>query len=321
MGSAGGGERAARTLVIFPGALGDLICAVPAIRAIGRRNPDASLELMARAELARLAAGRIAGIARGHSIDSPEVGAMFRAGGGHDEAARAFFGGFGAVHSFFASADARYRAELSDATRGAQISFHPFRPEHDGHVGAAYLRSVGGRCEDLDQDMDSSITLLESDLAAARQVLSRTGLEPARYLMILPGSGARAKNWPPERFVDLAGSLLEPMRSLVVLGPAEEALGDTFRKEKLCVERGLGLPTVAALARMSAAFVGNDSGVSHLAAAAGARGVVIFGPTDPRRWRPLGKIAVVSHDPLSDLDLDTVVLELRRIFDAARAGA
>jgi ADP-heptose:LPS heptosyltransferase len=309
--------HAARALVIFPGALGDLICALPAIAAIARRYPDADLELMAPSELARFAVGRIAGVARGHSIDSREMSAMFREDGGRDEAARAFFAGFDAIHSFFASADTKYRAALGEAAGGAEISFHPFRPEHPGHVAAAYLRSVGAPSENL----DTSIALLESDLASARQVLSRASLEPARYLMILPGSGSPAKNWAARRFVELARSIAEPMRSLVVLGPAEAALAGTFASEKLRVESALGLPTVAALARMSAAFVGNDSGVSHLAAAAGARGLVIFGPTDPRRWRPLGRVRIISHSLLPELTLDEVVSELRQIFDAAGAGA
>jgi ADP-heptose:LPS heptosyltransferase len=317
MDSAHRRERAARALVIFPGALGDLICAVPAIRAIARRYPGANLELMARGELARFAVGRIAAIARAHSIDSRVMSAIFKEGGGRDEAARAFFGGFGAVYSFFASADGQYRAALGEAARGAEISFHPFRPEYPGHVAAAYLRAVGAPRADL----DSSIALLESDLADASQILSRAGLEKGRYLMILPGSGAAAKNWPPERFVALAGSVAQTAGSLVVLGPAEEALADKFAGKNLRVERGLSLATVAALARMSAAFVGNDSGVSHLAAAAGASGVVIFGPTDPRRWLPLGKVAVISHDPLSELAMDTVLLELRQIIDAAGTGA
>jgi len=65
-----------RVLVIFPGALGDLICLVPAVRAIARRNPDATLELMARGELARFAVGRL-GFARGHSIDRRETDSNF----------------------------------------------------------------------------------------------------------------------------------------------------------------------------------------------------------------------------------------------------
>ena len=69
----------ARVLIIFPGALGDLICVGPAIRALGRMNPGAVLELMARAELAEFAAGRL-GVAAGHSIDRREMSAMFREG-------------------------------------------------------------------------------------------------------------------------------------------------------------------------------------------------------------------------------------------------
>ena len=75
-----------RVLVIFPGALGDLICLGPALRALARRHHDATLELMAREELARFAVDRMGvarigitrtGIARSHSIDRREVAALF----------------------------------------------------------------------------------------------------------------------------------------------------------------------------------------------------------------------------------------------------
>jgi heptosyltransferase-3 len=310
-------EHGARTLVIFPGALGDLICAAPAIRALAGRYPDARVELMARAELAHFAAGRIAGIARGHSIDCREMSAMFRRGGERDERARKFFGAFDTIHSFFASGDAQFRATLGAAASAARISFHSFLPDSSGHVAAAYLRSVGALCDDL----DASITLLDPDLEAARQVLERAGLEPAHYVIILPGSGSSAKNWPPEWFIELAKSVRTPMRPLVVLGPAEDAIAHLFAQAGLAVARDLRLETVAALARMAAAFAGNDSGVSHLAAAAGARGIVIFGPTDPVRWRPLGSVTVISSSPLGELAAQPVIAELRLILDESRNRA
>ena len=65
-----------RVLVIFPGALGDLMCLMPALAAISRRHSGASVELMARFELARLAMGRTL-VVRGHSIDAREVGELF----------------------------------------------------------------------------------------------------------------------------------------------------------------------------------------------------------------------------------------------------
>ena len=71
------------------------------------------------------------------------------------------------------------------------------------------------------------------------------------------------------------------------------------------------LSTLAGLSRLAAAFVGNDSGVSHLAAAAGAPGVVIFGPTDPDRWRPLGQVRVVRAANLGNLPVPEVASALR----------
>src|SRR5208282_1921802 len=88
-----------RVLVIFPGALGDLICLLPALTAISRRHRGASVELMARMELARLAAGRTV-VARAHSIDAREVGELFTEAGAQldvtrvNSDARRFFADF-----------------------------------------------------------------------------------------------------------------------------------------------------------------------------------------------------------------------------------
>src|SRR3989442_4874950 len=70
-------ESAKRVLVIFPGALGDLICLVPTLRALIPRHRGSSIELMAREELARFAVDRM-GVAAPHSIDRQEVAVLFR---------------------------------------------------------------------------------------------------------------------------------------------------------------------------------------------------------------------------------------------------
>ena len=106
--------HAERVLAIFPGALGDLVCLVPALRALARRhrdaNPAATLELMAREELARFAVDRI-GITRGHSIDRREVATLFAESPDLAEVTR-FFRPFTRIYSFFASDDARFRRAL-----------------------------------------------------------------------------------------------------------------------------------------------------------------------------------------------------------------
>jgi len=280
--------------------LGDLICLIPAIRAIVADHPGADVELMARMELARFAVGRI-GIARAHSIDRPEVSQLFVSDAPCSEATRSFFGSFARVYSFFAADDERFRSALTAVTR--EVRFYPFHPPGDDHVAIAYLRTMGVQAG---ATVEVGLELPDEDRDAASKILARNRLQPHSYLLVLPGSGSRSKNWPAEKFVALAERIAAAIKSLVVLGPAEEGIEDIFRARRIAPLRGLELGEVAALARQAKAFVGSDSGVSHLAAAAGASGVVLFGPTDPDRWRPLGRVAVIRHQPIADLTVEEV---------------
>ncbi len=307
-------ENDPRVLVIFPGALGDLICLVATLRAIARRHPGASLELMARAELSRFAVGRL-GISRAHSIDRREVSNLFA--DGNDAETRKFFDGFQRIYSFFAEDDARFRKSLASAARG-EISFYPFRPPGDGHVAACYLRSIGEqpaamRSENPAATRDGRIDLLPADSEAALRRLTSLGLERGRFILLLPGSGSSRKNWPADNFAALAERLASHTQPLVVLGPAEDAIEPFFRTRRLVMLNRLELGELAALAHLAQAFVGNDSGISHLAAASGARGVAIFGPTDPARWHPLGQVIVVRREPLARLGIEEVALAMAKI--------
>jgi lipopolysaccharide heptosyltransferase III len=307
--------RAPRTLVIFPGALGDLICLVPALNAIARRAGASSVELMARGELARLAVGRIAGIARGHSIDRREVAMLFRGDAGASAEVREFFTPFARIYSFFAANDARFRRALAEAAgESTPVSFHPFRAEEAGHVAEGNLRSIDAASEPL----DATVAVLATDLADASRALSRIGARARGYVLMLAGSGSAIKNWPPEKFVLLARRIAPAREAVVALGPTEANLGAKFEAARIPILRDLELGTVAAIARQAATFVGNDSGVSHLAAAAGARGVVLFGPTDPARWRPLGDVTVIRREPLAAIPVGEV---LRAVKASGRFSA
>jgi len=306
-----------RVLVIFPGALGDLMCLMPALAAISRRHPGASVELMARLELARLAAGRTV-VARGHSIDAREVGELFT-----DETsgnARRFFADFDRIYSFFASDDRRFRARLAAATDGL-VSFHPFRPGGDGHVSAAYLQATEIEIDETALPMYPRLEPTPDDLAAAARAIVQSKCGSSNLIVIFPGSGSPGKNWPAEKFAVLASKLSLSISNrssvAVILGPAEISLEPIFRESVAAVLKHLDLPTVAAIARLASAFVGNDSGVSHLAAAAGASGVVIFGPTDPARWAPMpaaadGQIIILRRNPIDSIKVDEVAAAVGR---------
>lgn len=296
-----------RVLVIFPGALGDLICLAPTLGRIARRHPQADLELMARDELAQFAVGRL-GIRRAHSIDRREVSHLFRGGGDEIALAQRFFGPFERIYCFFGARIPGFRSALGRASREHAVSFHHFRPPGEGHVAEAYLGGIG---EDARGALAAELSLLRSDVESAARRLGGLA-EPGKFVAIFPGSGSASKNWPLENFAVLAKSLEQETRVLFVLGPAEAGMEHQLARAH-GVLRDLPLGTVAAVARFAKAFVGVDSGVSHLASAAGTPGVVLFGPTDPARWRPLGKVRVVHRDPISAIEPVEVMAELHRL--------
>lgn len=299
-----------RVLVIFPGAIGDLICFGPALREIAKRNRGAAIELMARTELARFAVGRM-GVARGHSIDRREMGDLFTGNGADSIEAWRFFGDFLHTYSLFASNDETFRRSLSTLTRG-RASFYPFQPDGHGHVADGYLRALGAV---VNGPVKSCVEVSQSDLAASRKILERLGLLPQKFVLIFPGSGSPTKNWPIQQFLELAAAISRLKSVIFVLGPAESAYRRELDAKGVRMIDGLELAEVAGIARDARCFVGNDSGVSHLAAAAGAPGVVIFGPTDPVRWRPLGQVTVLRCQPIEHLEVREVEKAVTRLLN------
>ncbi|MGH7985532.1 MAG: glycosyltransferase family 9 protein [Candidatus Binataceae bacterium] len=295
-----------RVLVIFPGALGDLLCFAPALTMLSRRHHGAALELMAREELARFAVSRL-GVTRGHSIDRREVAALFSTSAAVS-GARGFFGAFAQIYSFFASSDDAYRAALMRAAQ-RPVSFHPFRPADSGHIAECYLRALG---EVPQLPLSANLHLRPTDFEMAHRTLEGFALKPRNFLLLAPGSGSPRKNWPAENSILLARRLAVRVMPVFLLGPAEKQQAEKFIDSGIVTLTGRELGEAAALASLSRGFIGNDSGISHLAAAAGAPGVVLFGPTDPRRWCPLGKVEVLRRDPLESLSICEVLAAIER---------
>ena len=294
-------------LIIFPGAVGDLICLGPTISAIGRRHSPVEIELMGRDELAQFAVGRL-GITRGYSIDRREMTHLFRESASDNDDARRFFGAFDRIYCFFNANDASFRRNLNEASRPGAPSFHPFRPPDDGHVAAAYLRDVTGESK-LE---DFAITLLPTDIESANRAISGIA-QPKNFVAIFPGSGSATKNWPIDKFVALADGIGKTSRAIFVLGPAEASIERSLANRGHAVITQKSLGTVAAIARMASSFIGNDSGVSHMASAVGTPGVVLFGPTDPDRWRPLGRVQILRRDPIHDIEIPEVLAALVKL--------
>jgi ADP-heptose:LPS heptosyltransferase len=118
-----------------------------------------------------------------------------------------------------------------------------------------------------------------------------------KFCVIHAGSGSAKKNWPFERFIQVADMLRKQGNKIVwIKGPAETAL------EFPCNDRIVESPTLsvlAALLQRSEMFLGNDSGVAHLSASVGCPSIVLFGPSDPQVWSPRGERVRICQTGLS----------------------
>jgi heptosyltransferase-3 len=138
-----------------------------------------------------------------------------------------------------------------------------------------------------------------AEAAAAREWLERLG--PA-FLAVHAGSGSPLKNWPPERFAAVVSAVSPDRPWLLVEGPAESGTGGALRDLPHGVlARELPVRVLGAVLAKAGVYVGNDSGVSHLAAAFGAPTVALFGPTDPRLWSPIGPRVSVLRSPVETM--------------------
>ena len=116
------------------------------------------------------------------------------------------------------------------------------------------------------------------------------------WLAVAPGSGQAGKNWPLTHYYEVSRALAWEYKLGVVwlAGPAEAAwlpyLKALAAAQGQALLAGAPLMRVAAVLSRCRLFLGNDSGLTHLAAALGGPAVVaLFGPTDPGVWAPPGK--------------------------------
>jgi hypothetical protein len=169
---------------------------------------------------------------------------------------------------------------------------------------------------------------LHRDLA--RGMLGRAGHDGTRPLLAVhPGSGGPAKRWPLENFLAAVGLLRERIDPfcLFLSGPAED---DAFkdRLDRFVRGRsdavhyaGADLIAVAALLAGADLYLGNDSGVTHLAAAVGCPVVALFGPTDPAVWGPVGSAVTILREPdLSRLSVGAVAAAVAGILSGGKGG-
>jgi heptosyltransferase-2 len=139
----------------------------------------------------------------------------------------------------------------------------------------------------------------------------------APVLAIHPGSGSTSKNWPPARFIDLYHRIQERgWNAFFILGEADRQVADVIFEQlpDAPILSECRLSKVAAVLSACNSYLGNDSGITHLAAALDIPVVSLFGPTSPEYWGPRGPHVTILQAEDRQLQRLSVTRVLRALL-------
>ncbi len=182
---------------------------------------------------------------------------------------------------------ARRRAGL-DNGRGWFLTHRQPDPGFGHRHEVECCLAVAGLLGATTDDRRMEITTTAADDAFAHALLPSA----TRLVAVHPGSGgdSLARRWLPERFAQVADTLAQQHGARIVLvgtaGDSVERVAGLMRSRPLNLAGRTTLPQLAAVLRRCRLFIGADSGVMHLAAAAGTPLVAIFGPSNHHAWGP-----------------------------------
>ena len=300
-----------RILVIRGGAIGDFVLTLPAIRMLRQTLPHCHLEILGYRHIADIAlhGGPEKGTTYADAVRNIEYGPMaafFARNGQLAPDLCAYFAGFQQVVSWLFDPDGIFAANLERAGVRNFLGVHEKITDHQ-HASVQLARGLERMAIFLDENATPLFpdTATQAD-ADAWLVEHTTGNKSRPLVAIHVGSGSEKKNWPAGNWQRLGDRLAAGgARLLLIGGEADNAALDTLQRvlaiHTPLIARHLPLPTLAALLARCSAYFGHDTGISHLAAATGTPSTLLFGPTDPSVWAPLGEHVRILRAPAGDL--------------------
>jgi ADP-heptose:LPS heptosyltransferase len=267
-----------RLLIIHQGALGDVVLIFPVIIAL--RKKFSRIDILCQGQLGKLAA-RLELVDKGYPLEAAYFATLFS--DQIDSKIRNLLSNCAKILVFSFSSD--LENAINQITDSPCLRITPRPPARDNiHVVQFLIQNLmdGGLIEAADSNEAVSNRQRKQTRRAGRSI-------DTSKIIIHPGSGSIRKRWPMTNFLDLADRLekrgLQPQ---FVCGPAEPELIEEIRNQDRQIHSFSELTDLVDWLESAGGYIGNDSGVSHLAAFLGLASVVIFGPADPERWKPLG---------------------------------
>ena len=288
-------KQVERILIMHQGAIGDFILSLPAIGTFRFHYPRASITIWGHPEILRLVdkssyADDIS------SLEQPGLALFYTEQGFESSPLAERFTSFDIIAVFGGKQQSTFVANLKKTGVGNVYHIFTFPPpEAKTHVIEFQSTQLSALGLPLKTTVPELLLRDEADRNTTRFFKQR-GLDKHTLTVALhPGSGSTKKTWNVRSFAALA----EKLRSnhgaqiIVPVGPADTTVSEDYVKSMPSPGsiplHNIPLDELAAILKQCALYVGNDSGITHLASAVGTPVVALFGPTDPGVWGPRGK--------------------------------
>jgi len=319
-----------RAVMIHSTAVGDFLIALRIMHLLGRAFDIEQIQLLGKRQMIGLG-GALGIIHSGQDIELHRWSSLFTPQCQLSDHCQEYLRQFDLVVNMLAGPGAIVSRNIENlVSSGSKRAVHiePRPPgDYPGHAFEYFWEQLTCQWPQLggsgnQYDSDSCFQVSGQGVKKAGTVigdlLGRQG--PGILLAVHPGSGSAEKCWPWEKFCKLIQIISQRYTVLLILGEVElerfpEPHLALLRRSASAVVDCLSLEKLAGVLACCSGYVGNDSGVSHLAGSLGTASLVIFGPTDARIWKPLGpKVRTIQADNLQTLSVDRVLQALEELL-------
>ena len=282
-------------LIVHQGAIGDLILSLPALEALHRFYPEAEFTFLGYPNILEIISARPY-FKEAHDCNSSRWIPLYATGG---ELISIDRDSLLQNDSAFVFGRSSIQPLVENLTNNLLISVHRIDPFPELEFGSGPAEY---QCLQLEKVGIPAIPPPMAIIAPQHQdileadTFIRQNLSPRERLVLLhPGSGSRKKLWTPIGWLSVIRRLSseKSLKFALLQGPADSEIVNYLRAQletitPFSIVKNWRLGKLAALISRSSLYLGNDSGITHLAAACGTPTVALFGPTNPRIWAPRG---------------------------------
>jgi heptosyltransferase-2 len=336
--SAQAARQAHRAVIVQPGAIGDCILTLPLVGFMKDCLGLGAIDILGHTEYIGFLPGRtcVDGI---RSIDLLEMHRLFVETKKFDladgDSLINAFADYSWIVTFLGEPESNFEQNLiftANCSHSAEVITLSTKAPQDfsNHITDFYTLQFVSQSGLLLQPPSAKpkehlIVPTKADIKVGREMLGEAGIAPSEKVVVIqPGSGGAKKCWHIDNFLAIASQLIsQGIQVVFLLGPAEL---DRFSEATIKSIKGiakyltdLSLTEVLGLLSCADGFIGNDSGITHLAAGLGIKTLAVFGPTDPAVYKPLGPaVSVLTDGSASFVERPSPTLqkELLEVFTA-----